>query len=270
MTTRRSRAMSLSADWDNVFGKTKDSKARHPGYSQKEKPPQSFCTGSVYTGYWNGIGMAGFGTYIFPHKVEYEGMLDNSQFHGDGTLIYPMRQKIEGRWDKGKLVSWKYRFIDGLEYEVPWGYCVFPDRRFYLSIQEGLRPAGRELRTNDYVPRPIPEGCYDTGDGFYDPKIKCVVSARDLKKVLRIPTAAEEKWIMHNCRKAWDEPVGYRPDLYKHWTTGRMTEVYDEEATPVVEETEADVQSKEDLIRERSSNMDYEYSETSWTTADID
>lgn len=62
-------------------------------------------------------------------EVEYEGMLDNSQFHGDGTLIYPMRQKIEGRWDKGKLVSWKYRFIDGLEYEVPWGYCVFPDRR---------------------------------------------------------------------------------------------------------------------------------------------
>lgn len=58
--------------------------------------------------------------------------------------------------------------------------------RFYLSIQEGLRPAGRELRTNDYVPRPIPEGCYDTGDGFYDPKIKCVVSARDLKKVLRL------------------------------------------------------------------------------------
>lgn len=68
MTARRSRAMSLSADWDNVFGKTKDSKARHPGYSQKEKPAQSFCTGSVYTGYWNGIGMAGFGTYIFPHS----------------------------------------------------------------------------------------------------------------------------------------------------------------------------------------------------------
>ncbi|KAK9747347.1 hypothetical protein QE152_g5370 [Popillia japonica] len=287
--------MSLSADWDNVFGKAKDSKARHPGYSQKEKPPQSFCTGSVYTGYWNGIGMAGFGTYIFPHKVEYEGMLDNSQFHGDGTLIYPMRQKIEGRWDKGKLVSWKYRFIDGLEYEVPWGYCVFPDRRFYLSIQEGLRPAGRELRTNDYVPRPIPEGCYDTGDGFYDPKlrtndyvprpipegcydtgdgfydpkIKCVVSARDLKKVLRIPTAAEEKWIMHNCRKAWDEPVGYRPDLYKHWTTGRMNEVYDEEVTSAPDEAEED-RSRDELVRERSSNMDFVYSETSWTTSDLD
>lgn len=22
---------------------------------------------------------------------------------------------------------------------------------------------------------------------------------------------------MSNCRKAWDEPVGYRPDLYGNW-----------------------------------------------------
>jgi len=45
----------------------------------------------------------------------------------------------------------------------------------------------------------------------------------------RIPTAAEEKWIMENCRKAWDEPVGYRPDLYEYWTSGRADEEYIEE-----------------------------------------
>lgn len=37
---------------------------------------------------------------------------------------------------------------------------------------------------------------------------------------------------MENCRKAWDEPTGHRPDLYEHWVTGRTTDsVFNESST---------------------------------------
>lgn len=61
-------------------------------------------------------------------EVEYEGNLKDGMFHGDGTLHYPMGQKIDGTWEKGRLVSWKYRFADGLEYDIPWTYCQAPNR----------------------------------------------------------------------------------------------------------------------------------------------
>ncbi|XP_017782640.1 PREDICTED: MORN repeat-containing protein 5 [Nicrophorus vespilloides] len=136
-----------------------------------------------------------------------------------------MGQQIIGEWLEGKLLSWKYKFRDGLEFEQPWKYCKYPDRRFYTTLLEGLRPAGRELITNDVVPRPIPKGCYDVGEGFYSPQHKCIISAYDENKIIRIPNEEEENWIIKNCRKAWDEPTGFRPDLYNHWTTGRKASV---------------------------------------------
>jgi len=48
--------------------------------------------------------------------------------------------------------------------------------RFYTEQCNGLRPAGRSQLTNGHPPREIPEGHYDTGDGFYDP-VKRVVTA---------------------------------------------------------------------------------------------
>jgi hypothetical protein len=35
--------------------------------------------------------------------------------------------------------------------------------------------SGRSQLTNRVPPRDIPEGCYDCGDGFYDPKTRVVV-----------------------------------------------------------------------------------------------
>lgn len=66
----RSRAMSLSVDWDSVFGTgTKDSKQQlHAGFAVEEKLSYTFVTTSKYKGQWNSIGMAGFGTYLFPHS----------------------------------------------------------------------------------------------------------------------------------------------------------------------------------------------------------
>lgn len=35
--------------------------------------------------------------------------------------------------------------------------------------------SGRSQLTNRVPPREIPEGCYDCGDGFYDPRTRVVV-----------------------------------------------------------------------------------------------
>lgn len=69
-----------------------------------------------------------------------------------------------------------YTFADGLQYdEENWEYCDGYDRRFYTEICDGLKPAGRSQLTNRIPPREIPEGCYDCGDGFYNPKTRVVV-----------------------------------------------------------------------------------------------
>lgn len=67
-------------------------------------------------------------------EVEYEGQLSDSMFDGEGTIAYPMGQKIEGVWEKDVLVSFKYIFHDGLEYDDPWNYCRMPDRRSFLLV----------------------------------------------------------------------------------------------------------------------------------------
>ena len=59
--------------------------------------------------------------------------------------------------------------------EENWEYCDGYDRRFYTEICNGLKPAGRSQLTNKVPPRVIPEGCYDCGDGFYNPKSRVVV-----------------------------------------------------------------------------------------------
>lgn len=53
----------------------------------------------------------------------------DSMFDNEGTLQYPQGHKIEGQWEKDVLMSYKYIFADGLEFDDPWSYCKLPDRR---------------------------------------------------------------------------------------------------------------------------------------------
>uniref|UniRef100_A0A8C6YAB6 Uncharacterized protein n=1 Tax=Naja naja TaxID=35670 RepID=A0A8C6YAB6_NAJNA len=70
----------------------------------------------------------------------------------------------------------KYTFSDGLEYkDNKWHYCDGYDRRFYTEICNGLKPAGISQLTDLDPPRHIPTGCYDCGDGFYNPNTRVVV-----------------------------------------------------------------------------------------------
>nr|CAD7588739.1 unnamed protein product [Timema genevievae] len=151
-------------------------------------------------------------------SVVYEGALRDGKFHGKGTLNYPSGCCISGVWDNGVLQSMSFHFSDGLGFKnvESWKYCKMPDRRFYKEHILGLRPAGLSHLTQDTPTRPIPKGCYDVGDGFYDPRTKCVTDPKD-GRVIRVPTTAEEDWILANCRKACDQPQGYRPDLYENW-----------------------------------------------------
>ncbi|XP_047990298.1 MORN repeat-containing protein 5-like [Leguminivora glycinivorella] len=185
-----------------------------------KRTEKTFPTGSSYTGTWDILGMSGQGTYKLPNGVIYEGEFDDGTFHGRGELRYPCGAVIYGRWERGELVERTLVFPDGLEYaEADWPYCMMPDRRFTIEIDEGLEPAGRSYLTAEQPTRKIPPECYDTGDGFYDPKSKIVFAADDFSRIIRKPCNREQKWIMDNCRTNPMRPLGPRNDLYEEWSS---------------------------------------------------
>ncbi|XP_018401114.1 PREDICTED: MORN repeat-containing protein 5 [Cyphomyrmex costatus] len=180
-----------------------------------------FVTGSRYEGTWNAIDKTGIGRYITPYKVVLEGEFRDGMLHGHGSMYWPRGQRMDGIWNRGKMVQRRYTFADGLSYrENDWDYCVYPDRRFYNCMVNGLRPAGEVLKTNDQPTKIIPPYCYDTGAGMFDPDNNCITSYRNCKKIVKIPTATESVWIKENCRKGWSEPIGYQEWLHEYWQSG--------------------------------------------------
>ncbi|XP_078489219.1 MORN repeat-containing protein 5-like [Ciona intestinalis] len=194
-------------------------------YCASENPPTRFCslsirpytaemqyTGSKYDGEWNNERIEGKGKYTFPTETKYDGELRDGMFHGKGVLHFPNGSKYDAQWCEGRAVTGKYTFADGLEYDIDdWEYCDGYDRRFYTEICNGLKPAGRSQLTNRIPPREIPEGHYDCGDGFYNPKTKIITDYNI--KFLRNADDDEHAWIVKTCRKGWDEIVGYQPKI---------------------------------------------------------
>ncbi|XP_072514301.1 MORN repeat-containing protein 5 [Salminus brasiliensis] len=104
----------------------------------------------------------------------------------------------------------QYTFSDGLQYqETDWDYCDGYDRRFHTERCCGLKPAGQSQLTNEDPPRLIPDGCYDCGDGFYNPDTRVVTDYEG--SFLRNADDEEHEWIVQSCRKSWDEFVGCSP-----------------------------------------------------------
>ncbi|XP_076295055.1 MORN repeat-containing protein 5 isoform X2 [Lasioglossum baleicum] len=177
-----------------------------------------FIDGSQYEGTWNAVGMDGIGTYIFPHNTKFQGDFRDDTFHGHGSVYWPRGQRMDGVWSRGECTQNRYVFADDLIFlKDGWKYCQFPDRRFYLCLKYGLRPAGATLSTNNEKKIMLPSGCYDSGIGIFDPSTHCIVSYRNPRKVVKIPTTKMARWIKDNCRKAWTEPTGHRPDLHECW-----------------------------------------------------
>ncbi|XP_007474657.1 MORN repeat-containing protein 5 isoform X1 [Monodelphis domestica] len=156
--------------------------------------------------------MEGEAIYILPTDTKYKGLMKDGMFHGKGTLYFPSGSKYEATWEKGRIIKGHYTFADGLKYdEEQWHYCDGYDRRFYTEICEGLKPAGISQLTNLDPPRRIPEGCYDCGDGFYDPETRVVRDYRN--RFLRNADDDEHEWIIRTCRKGWDEFIEHRAKL---------------------------------------------------------
>lgn len=65
--------------------------------------------------------------------------------------------------------------------------------------------------------------------------------------MFRIPTAAEEAWIVKHCRKDKIENVGHNPDLYERWLAGRFQEIFDFKEN-YVDTNEVQTTTTEDLL----------------------
>ncbi|KAM4635152.1 MORN repeat-containing protein 5 [Polymixia lowei] len=168
--------------------------------------------GSSYKGDVKNGRIEGMGEYTFPTETKYVGEMKDGMFHGKGVLYFPNGSKYEATWEKGLAKQETFTFADGLVYQdKDWGYCDSYDRCFYSESCNGLKPAGESQLTDLDPPRVIPDGCYDCGDGFYNP-ITRVVSAYT-GTFLRNADDQEHEWIVRTCRKAWDEIVGYDPDI---------------------------------------------------------
>ncbi|KAI0238372.1 MORN repeat-containing protein 5 [Lamellibrachia satsuma] len=154
--------------------------------------------------------LEGTGTYVFPTGTRYEGEFWDGMFHGKGTLFFANGSMYKGEWVEGTAVKGVYTFSDGLSFEEEdWDYCDGYDRRYYTEIKDGLKPAGRSQLTNVLPPRIVPPDVYDCGDGFYHAETRVVMDYNN--KFLRNADDDEHEWIINNCRKGWDEFVGYKP-----------------------------------------------------------
>ena len=93
-----------------------------------------------------------------------------------------------------------YFFYDQLEFKTEnWGYSTNKDRSFYTEILKGLRPEGKTLLSNNIEGlRSIPEGTYDLGDGYYDPRQRMICKYNG--QFMRELEPGEEEWIVQKCR----------------------------------------------------------------------
>ncbi|KAJ8723461.1 hypothetical protein PYW08_003373 [Mythimna loreyi] len=187
-----------------------------PGSTYKT---EDFVTGSSYDGEWfRGKGMHGHGVYTFRNGVVYEGAFEDGHMHGKGELRYQTavgKVVIRGWWKKDTNIVRKIIFDGSVVYkEEDWEYCRMPDRRYPVEFEAGLQPAGNSYLTSYKPAIKIPQGCYDSGDGIYEPVGKMVYTY-DLSKGIRRPSVQEQKWIVENCRYGNNVPLGPRKDLYE-------------------------------------------------------
>ncbi|XP_028318578.1 MORN repeat-containing protein 5 [Gouania willdenowi] len=158
-------------------------------------------TGSTFKGETKDGRMDGEGEYTFPTGTKYVGQMKDGTFNGKGVLHFTNGSKYEATWENGMAKQGSLSFADGLQYEESdWEYCNGYDRRFYSERCNGLRPAGESQITDFHPPRPIPDGCYDCGDGFYDPTHRVVTSYSG--RFLRNADDCEHQRIVLTCRKA--------------------------------------------------------------------
>lgn len=175
---------------------------------------------SKYDGEYLANWYHGKGKYTFDNGVIYEGEFFKGEFHGEGVMSYPDGGKFRGKWNKGILEDGNYLFKDGLNYREPaeWDYCTHKDRRFYHEIVNDIK--NPEVNNFSNINKEIPESCYNTGDGYYNPE-KGMIFSYD-HNFLRYPNEDEEEWIKLKCAY---NPSKIDPGNYNEEMEGKLDEV---------------------------------------------
>lgn len=126
----------------------------------------------------------GKGSFEFPDETKYIGEFCNGQFHGKGTLHFNKIGMYQAEWKEGVEIQGHFTFNDGLEYQQDWAYCSGSNRSFHSEIKSEAA---------------IPPGCYDIGNGIYDPEKREISTYEG--SVLREPKAEEIEWIQSKAVK---------------------------------------------------------------------
>jgi hypothetical protein len=59
-------------------------------------------------------------------------------------------------------------------------------------------------------PCPLPYGCFDLEEGYYDPKEQAVFSYQSGDKIRNVESEEEREWIVSNCREGINLDEGVR------------------------------------------------------------
>lgn len=136
-------------------------------------------------------------------ECTYEGSFFDGKFHGEGVLRV-QGGSYKGYWRHGELVDGGLVFEDGLQHLKVgfkfWDYCSPQDRRFYKEIQDGVPVLGplRDVTSHAHGSA-LPIGCYDTVDGYYEPRRHMIMSYEKNEEI-RAPDPEEIDFILTTCR----------------------------------------------------------------------
>ena len=137
------------------------------------------------------------GSYEFKDGSKFVGKMVNGQFQGEGKHYFK-NGLFRGVWDKGRVVSGDYVYQDDLVFvdEKEWGYCDgVSDRRYvHEHMTEIGLPGKLKLTAHEGDDLLLPEGCYDAGDGYLDPK-KGQIFDYMTGDVLREPDMIEREFV---------------------------------------------------------------------------
>ena len=201
-------------------------------------------TGSVYFGpmtNWQPDGKEGH--WEFTTGTTYVGPMKDGLPHGDGVMQFqgPNAGKFRGRFENGRAVDFpeevfcdnpdpyrhncyedlseeekkslnahggRYLFADNLEHVANmWRYCNGDDRRFYAEALAGqLEKVTEERQAAEDPPREIPEGMYDSGEGFYDPETRIVTDYETGDFVRRLDDH-EHEFVTRRCRASYSMQI---------------------------------------------------------------
>ena len=170
---------------------------------------QTIFSGASYAGPLSHSGnFSGVGVYTFPSGIIYEGEFLNGHFHGEGSMTIPGKGTYKSVWEQGREIPGRamYVFKDGLpmtQSAQEWKYCTLEDRRFWREVEGGIPAAPLDI-SKAAAERRIPRGCYDAGDGYFDPQTNAVYdypgSGNGAAHVVRRPSKEEAERIARTAR----------------------------------------------------------------------